>query len=127
MDNYQIMIKEGITDITFVAPPTHADFTDILRQLSEGGDSRLRLWEFGRGFSFTISQTASIARYVKDKLRIPESKVALVVPDDNSQGMLTVYEAFRRNDCCEHRIFRCRSEAERWLKSFESETAELHH
>ena len=107
-----LTVEQGADGVLYVTPVLEdagGEFElllDAIRQSEQFEHSRLELWNLHRVVrSVTTEQIHQLAQAARRKERRPE-RVALVVDDDLSFGLMRVYAARRQEDGMDIAVFR---------------------
>ena len=119
-DNYQIEEQGEICIITLTKILNLKELVAVLDEVSHVTNKNRRVWITTGNFTLNSEDIRKVAE--RGKVLWPQnSRVAYVGEDDLSFGLLRIFEVFREEDNYETKIFREKSEAINWLKSWEHE------
>ena len=114
---YEIFEKEGVLVIAVKGDPTVDTIKHALDQTrgASGYRNLSRLWDFREAsFDFTREELEEIAAHTSSADAGP-AKVAMLVGQDLSFGVSRMYEAYRKNNLTDVKVFRREPEAVAWL------------
>ena len=114
---YVIETAGSVSICRFTRQVNMEEIREGIASLLKSGTKPLRLYDFTPGLqALSMEQVCSLAEYSKSLITAPESKVAIVAPDDLSFGLSRVFEVYREDGKLQHTVFRSVEEALTWLR-----------
>jgi hypothetical protein len=89
--NYSICIKDGITTIRFLKPPTLADIRSAITKFLESYRTKFRIYDLSCGVDLTVEEIDQLVRFITSK-NYSTGKLAIVAPKDLAYGLVKILD-----------------------------------